>query len=260
MVTGIFTLINNEVTSLGIGGVQQLSGMVGNGSNLFVGYPMQMYYGYVTDGVFLNTSEVASWPNQTKVNPSSQAGDFRYKDLNGDGKVDQADQKYLGSSIPKYNYSLNLEVGYSGIDIKAFLQGVAEVSGTLTGYAGIAFNNLGTIQRWQADGHFDPANPVRYPAYPRLQAFSNTTPPNYVQSDYWVLNAAYTRLKNLQVGYTLPKSILKESGIEKVRIYFSGDNLFTYKKYRQGWDPEIRTDGSYYPILATYSFGVNLNF
>ena len=260
MVTGIFTLINNEVTSLGIGGVQQLSGMVGNGSNLFVGYPMQMYYGYVTDGVFLNTAEVASWPNQTKVNPSSQAGDFRYKDLNNDGKVDQADMKYLGSSIPKYNYSLNLEVGYSGIDVKAFFQGVADVSGNLTSYAGWAFYNLGTVQRWQADGHFDPANPVRYPAYPRFQAFSNTTPPNYVLSDYWVLNAAYTRLKNLQIGYTLPKSIIGKSGIEKVRIYFSGDNLFTYKKYRQGWDPEISTGGGYYPILATYSFGVNLNF
>jgi len=259
-VTGNLTVVNNKVMSLGVGGVQQLSGMVGNGSNLFIGYPMQMYYGYLTDGVFMNSSEIASWANQTKVNPSSQAGDIRYKDLNDDNIVDQKDMTYLGSNIPKFNYSFSLDAGYKGFDVKVLFQGVANVSGYLSGYAGWAFNTLGTIQKWQMDGYFDPNNPVRNPAYPRLQAFSNTTPPNYVMSDFWVLNASYCRIKNLQVGYTVPKSILKKSGIEKVRVYFSGDNVFTFKKYREGWDPEINTSGPYYPILATYTFGVNLNF
>lgn len=259
-VSGILTVVNNKVTSLGIGGVEQLSGLVGNGSNLFVGYPMQMYYGYLTDGVFLDNAEVASWPNQTKVNPASIAGDIRYKDLNGDNIVDQHDMTYLGSNIPKYNYSFSIDAGYKAFDLKVLFQGVADVSGYLNNYAGWCFYNLGTIQKWQVDSHFDPTNPVRYPAYPRLQAFSNTTPPNYVLSDFWILNASYCRVKNLQVGFTVPQSILKKSGIEKVRIYFSGDNLFTFKNYREGWDPEINTGGSYYPILATYTFGVNVNF
>ena len=259
-VSGILTVVNNKVTSLGIGGVEQLSGMVGNGSNLFVGYPMQMYYGYLTDGVFIDNTEVASWPNQTKVNPTSVAGDIRYKDISGDNIVDQRDMTYLGSNIPKYNYSFSIEAGYKAFDLKVLFQGVADVSGYLNNYAGWCFYNLGTIQKWQVDSHFDPTNPVRYPAYPRLQAFSNTTPPNYVLSDFWILNASYCRVKNLQVGFTVPKSILKKSGIEKVRLYFSGDNLFTFKNYREGWDPEINTGGSYYPILATYTFGVNVNF
>lgn len=259
-VSGTLTVIDNKVTSLGIGGVQQLSGMVGNGSNLFIGYPMQMYYGYKTDGVFLDASEVAAWANQKQINPSSQAGDIRYKDLTNDNVVDQHDMTYLGSNIPKYNYSLSLDAGYKNFDIKVLFQGVAKVSGLLTGYAGWAFNNLGTIQKWQMDGRFDPANPARYPAYPRLQAFSNTTPPNYVTSDFWVLDASYCRVKNLQIGYNVPKNVLGKSGIEKLRFFFSGDNLFTFKKYREGWDPEINSSGAYYPILATYTFGVNVNF
>ena len=144
-----FSIINNEVITLGLGNVEQPNGFVGNGSDLFIGYPMQMYYGYKADGVFLNDGEVDSWPDMSAVNPTAQAGDFRYKDISGpdgvpDGKVDPTyDRTYLGSRIPKYTFGANLGFNYKNFDLSVLLQGTAEVKGQLTGYAGNAFFNLG---------------------------------------------------------------------------------------------------------------------
>jgi len=155
---------------------------------------------------------------------------------------------------------MNLTANYKNFDLSAFLQGVSGVKGRLEGYVGYAFNNLGTIQQWQIDGRFDPENPTRYPDYPRLEIVTNSGTPNTVLSDFWTINASYLRVKNLQVGYTLPKSLLKATRIDNLRIYFSAENLFSFNNYRQGWDPEINTNGNYYPILATFTMGVNLKF
>jgi hypothetical protein len=227
---------------------------------------MDMYYGYHTDGVFLDEADIAAWPNQTKVTTNPRAGDIRYKDISGpdgkpDGVVDPTyDRTYIGSRIPKYNYSFAIDLGYKGFDAKVLFQGVAGVKGYLDNYVGYAFYNLGTIQQWQIEGRFDPANPKRYVEYPRLEILTNSLAGNYAQSDFWALNASYLRVKNLQVGYTIPKRVLQPAHLDKVRVYFSADNLYTFKNYRKGWDPEINTGGSYYPILATYAFGININF
>lgn len=263
---GNLSIINNKVLTLGLGNVQQPNGMVGNGSNLFIGYPMQMYYGYLTDGVFLDDTDIAEWPTQTAVTPQPQAGDLRYRDISGpdgvpDGKVDPThDRTYLGSQIPKYTFGVNLGLNYKGIDFSAFLQGVSGVSGQLTGYAGLAFFNLGNIQRWQMEGRFNPDHPVRYPEYPRLEVVSNSGTPNTGLSDFWVLNAAYLRVKNVQLGYTFPKQLLNAARIDRIRLYVSVENPVTWSSYRQGWDPEISTGGSYYPILSTYTLGCNIKF
>ncbi len=263
-INGNFTIINNKVVTLGLGNVNQPNGLVGNGTDLFIGYPMQMYYGYVSDGVFLNPDEIKQWPDQTKVTPKAQAGDFRYKDISGpdgvpDGKVDPTyDRTYLGSQIPKYTFGTNLGFTYKSFDFSAFLQGVSGVSGRLDGYAGFAFNNLGNIQRWQMDGRFNPDNPTRYPDYPRLEVISNSGTPNTVVSDFWTLDASYLRIKNMQIGYSLPEKWLKPIRVSRTRIYASAENLLTFSKYRQGWDPEINGGGSYYPILRTITFGINL--
>lgn len=265
-INGNFSIINNKVMSLGVGNVEQLNGMVGNGSNLFINYPIEMYYGYKTDGVFLTDKEVSEWADQTKVNPNSQAGDIRFKDISGpDGKPDGVvdpnyDRVYLGSRIPKYTFGLNLGAEYKGFDIQVQLQGVAGVKGLLSGFSGWALCGEGNIQRWQADGRFDPANPQRYPEYPRLQSVRNVQEQNMEVSDFWLLDASYLRLKTVQVGYTLPGSILKKAGISRLRLYVTAENPCTWNKYREGWDPEINTEGNYYPILATYTFGINLKF
>lgn len=263
---GNFTLIKNEVLDLGVGNVTQPNGLVGNGSNLFIGHPMQLYYGLVTDGVFLDQADIDAWyltNDQTSINPKASArpGDLRYVDISGDGKVDLSkDRKVLGSQIPKFNFSFNLGFEYKGFDFSAMLQGVAGVKGMLTGYAGNAFYNLGTVQQWMWDGRFNPASPTRYPAYPRLQVLGNSAGVNGQVSDFWVLNASYLRLKNVQLGYTLTPSILKMLHVDGLRIYASAENLVTFNHYRKGWDPEINSGGDFYPILATYTFGINLKF
>ena len=137
---------------------------------------------------------------------------------------------------------------------------MANVKGYLRGYPGYAFWNLGTVQKWQMEGRYNPENPQRYVEYPRLETLSNATSGNYAQSDFWVISAAYARIKNLQIGYSLPKAVLSRLQLDKVRIYVSADNLHTFKKYRKGWDPEITTNGQFYPILSTYTMGININF
>lgn len=260
------TIIKNELLTLGVGNVDQLNGMVGNGSNLFIGQPIQMYYGYLTDGVFLDQADIETWHNQSKINPNPQPGDIRYKDISGpdgvpDGVIDpNYDRVPLGSRIPKYTFGLNLGAEYKGFDISVLIQGVAGVKGLLENFAGYAFRQKGNIQVWQAEGRFDPANPTRYPAYPRLEELSNTVGPNIQTSDFWILDASYIRLKNIQLGYSLPKKLMKSAKLGGLRIYLQAENPLTWKKYRKGWDPETNTGGEYYPILATYTFGVNFNF
>lgn len=260
------SIIKNKLTTLGVGNVEQLNGMVGNGSDLFIGYPIQMYYGYVSDGVFLDENDIKSWYDQSKVTPNPQPGDIRYKDISGpdgvpDGKIDpNYDRVYLGSRIPKFTFGLNLGVEYKGLDLSVLLQGVAGVTGMLDGFAGWAFRGDGNIQKWQAEERFDPANPTRYPAYPRLEDLSNSTTPNIVTSDFWTQDASYIRLKNIQLGYTFPKKMLQAAKISNLRVYVQAENPLCWNKYKPGWDPEINTSGNYYPILATYTFGVNFKF
>jgi len=265
-INGNFTLIRNEVLDLGVGNVTQPNGLIGNGTDLFIGHPMQLYYGLVTDGVFLDQADIDSWylkNDQTSINPKTSArpGDFRYADLNGDGKVDLSnDRKVLGSQIPKYNFSFNLGFEYRNFDFSAIVQGVAGASGMIDGYAGYAFFNLGTIQEWMWNGRFNPASPVRSPEYPRLQVLGNAPGVNGQLSDFWVLNASYVRIKNLQIGYTFSQGILKTLHVDGLRIYASAENPITWDHYRKGWDPEINSSGDFYPILATYTFGINLKF
>ena len=268
-----FTYIDNKVESLGIGNVDQPNGYVGNGSNLFIGYPMQMYYGYLTDGVFLDQADVDSYFDTHNTNSlgrnkaNTKPGDLRYVDISGpdgvpDGVVSAAyDRVYLGSTIPQYTFGLNFGFNVVGIDFSMLVQGVAGVQGRLTDYSGYAFfGNDGNVQRWQADGAFDPANPVRNPAYPRIEIQPSGGSVNTLASDFWIRDASYVRLKNVQLGYTFPSRLTQKIGIQKIRIYTSLENPFTWSKYPKGWDPEINTGGAFYPVLATYVFGLNLRF
>ena len=259
-VNGNFSIIKNKVISLGVGDVEQKSGMIGNGSDLFLGYPMNMFYGYKTDGVFLTDDEVKEWHDQSKIAPNSKAGDLRYVDISGDGKVDESDKTYLGSKIPQYTFGLGLGAEYKGFDFNILLQGVAKVKGQLTNYAGYAFFQEGNIQKWQAEETWTNNQSNRYPKYPRLEVMSNAGSNNTLGSDFWILDASYLKVRNIQLGYTLPKRITQKFGSSNLRFYISLDNPFSISGYRKGWDPEINTDGSYYPILSTYTFGLTLKF
>lgn len=260
-INGNFSIIKNKVLTLGMGNVTQNNGMVGNGSNLFVGYPMQMFYGYKTDGVFLTDEEVSQWYDQSVIAKGSKAGDIRYIDLNGDGKVTTDDRTYLGSTIPKYTFGLSLGAECMGFDFSMLVQGVADVEGMLSNYAGWAFYQEGNIQKWQMENNWNVQQQNRYPQYPRLEIMSNAGSNNTLTSDFWILNAAYVKIRNIQFGYTLPRSIIKKLGSSGLRFYISLDNPFTFKSYRKGWDPEnTNNGGSYYPVMSSYSFGLTLLF
>lgn len=260
------TITNNKVKDLGVGNVIQPNGMIGNGSSLFIGQPMNVYYGYVADGLFTNEDDIKNWPSLTAINPAAKPGDIRYKDISGpqgvpDGKVDATyDRVVLGSQIPKYTFGVTLGGAFKGFDLNVLIQGISGVKGMLNSYAGYAFNNFGTIQRWQAEGRWTPENPRRDADYPRLEIISNSGTPNTLTSSFWTLNASYVRLKNVQLGYSLPNRLAAKAGVAKARIYANTENLFTWNTYRQGWDPEINSSGAYYPILATYTLGLNVTF
>ncbi len=255
-----FSIISNKVKTLGMGNVTQDNGMVGNGSNLFIGYPMQMIYGYKTDGVFLTDDEVADWADQSAIASGAGAGDIRYVDLDGDGKVTTSDRTYLGSQIPKYNYGLSAGLDWKGLDFSFLLQGVSKVSGMLSTYAGYAFWQEGNIQHWQMEGCWNVQPTNRYPEYPRLEVLSNSGSRNTLTSDFWVRDAWFLKVRNIQLGYTLPSKWTSPMKVSSVRAYITLDNPFSFNGYPEGWDPEKRSNGgSYYPTMRSYTFGLTVN-
>ncbi len=201
------------------------------------------------------------WADQTAIAKGSKAGDIRYVDLDGDGKVTTKDRTYLGSSIPKYDFGLNVGAELKGIDINILLQGVAGVKGWLSEWAGLAFFQEGNIQRWQMEGCWNRNPQNRYPRYPRLEIMSSAGSNNTLLSDFWVMDASFVKVRNIQIGYKLPQHLLSHTGISRLRAYVSMDNPITFKGYRKGWDPENTNNrGSYYPVMSSYTFGVTLSF
>ncbi len=266
-----FAIVNNKVLDLGIANVTQPNGMIGNGSSLFIGYPLQNYYGYVSDGLYIDVPDVENYntiSNQSAVNPNPQPGDIKYKDISGpdgvpDGKVDAAyDRKILGSTIPKYSYGLNLGTNYKGFSLNALIQAVSGAQGRLNNNAGYAFFfDDGNVQRWQMNERWTEENPNPNAKYPRLELIPNTGTPNTVLSNYWVLDASYIKLRYVELGYELPGSITKKLRMKNLRFNIRAENLLTISGYREGWDPEVNAGlKDYYPILKNFTFGIVANF
>ena len=258
-----FTWVKNAVEKLANGATEEIN------NNRIVGQPIGIIYGYETDGLFVDQAEIDAAPEQLVGKSSLKPGYVKYKDISGpdgvpDGKVDaQYDRTVLGSTTPKFYYGLNLSASYKGLDFSALLQGLGGHKRLIGSYMAYAFYNGGQIQRWQADNCWTEANPNKWAEYPRLETL-NMNNTNLQTSDYWVRNASFLRVKNVQIGYTLPKTWTKKIGMENVRVYVSGQNLFSFNSFYKGWDPEneIATgDGpSYYPINSIYSFGFNIKF
>ena len=250
-----FSVIDNKVLKLA-----NLDKDIANG--LFVGQPMNCYYGYVADGLYVDDEDVANSPTQFFT---AQPGDIKYRDISGpdgvpDGKVDATyDRTVIGSRIPKYTFGTSLSGEYKNFDFSVQLQGVSGVDGQMNEYAGAAFYHKGKAQKWHLD-RWTEENPNPNASHPRVQILSNTGEPNLATSTFWAINASYLRVKNLQLGYTLPKGAIDKIGVSKMRVYFSGQNLFTFDNYYKGWDPELVGGSSFYPLTAVYTFGVNASF
>lgn len=260
------TILNNEILDLGVGNIIQPNGLVGNGSDLFIGQPMQLYYGFIADGLFVDQEDINNYPDQSSVNAAPKPGDIRYKDLSGpdgipDGVVDATyDRQVLGSQIPRFNYGINIGGGYKGLTLSMLIQGTGDVNGRLDNSSGLAFVNQGGIQRWMADERWSPENPNPDAGYPRLEIIPNGGTPNSMLSSFWVLNASYIKIRNIQLGYTIPNKIIEPLKMSNLQVRFSAENAFNFNRYRQGWDPEINTELNYYPILANFTLGVKADF
>lgn len=256
-----FSYINNKVTKLG-GGLQR-----DIDKRLFVGEPIGAIYGYEADGLFVDAADVASYPKQPYL---AEEGLVRYKDISGpdgvpDGKVDPAyDRTVIGSTTPKYSYGATVTADYSGFDFSMAFHGLAGFEKQMGNYQAFAFYNGGNIQRWQADNAWTKANPDRNAIYPKLTGGVNMSNGTIQPSTFWNRNASFVRLKNVQVGYTIPRSIIQKIKVSNLRLFYSGQNLFTYNHFYEGWDPEMNQgtgdNTPFYPITAVHTFGLNVKF
>jgi TonB-linked SusC/RagA family outer membrane protein len=255
-----FSYIKNEVTKLADDKLQDI------GKGLFVGQSIGAIYGYEADGIFKDAGDVASYPTQPIA---GQPGVIRFKDISGpdgvpDGKVDATyDRKVIGSTTPKYAYGATITADFKGFDLAILLQGLGGYEKLMGSYMAFAFYNSGNIQRWQADNAWTEANPNPNALYPKITSLGMGSE-NVQTSSFWTRNASFLRLKNLQIGYTIPKNIVQKFKISNLRIFVSGQNLFCLNHFYQGWDPEMyQATGdapSFYPITSVYTFGVNLKF
>ena len=253
-----FTYVKNAVEKLADGSTEDIN----NGR--WVGQPLGVIYGYRSDGLFVDQAEIDAACEQIVGKDSLKPGYVKYKDLNGDGKVDSNnDREILGSTLPKFYYGLNITAAWKGFDVSILFQGMGGHQRLIGSYMAYAFYNDGQIQRWQADNCWTTDNPNKWAEYPRVETL-NMGHTNIQTSDYWVRDASFLRLKNLQVGYSLPRHIIGKVGLTQCRIYFSGQNLCTWKKFYKGWDPEneIATGDApyFYPLTRILSFGLNLKF
>ena len=263
-IAGNFSYNKNEILDLGGGDPNKyLDATDGYSQRNKVGEAMNSYYIYRADG-FFNSQEEADAYTAKYGNPfgkTFKAGDLRYVDTRIDGKLTADDREYCGSSDPKIIYGFNINAGWKGIDLSLMFNGAAGVKRLFDGYE--VYGNFSgdaahpaTIWRdaWTPDNH-DASMPRIF--YDTNSASSSRS----VQSDFWLQDTSYLRLKNLQLGYTLPKGWLNSVGVENIRIYYSVENLLTFDKMKINIDPESTSQRlSSYPLLRTHAFGVNVTF
>ena len=220
-----------------------------------IGYEMNEWYGYKSIGIFASQEEV---DNYAKLNAKTGIGDLKIEDYSPDKKITAADRQRLGSSYPRFPFGVSLDLQWRNFDFTAFLQGVAYRLTYLNAGAALPIaGRLETAQkrhldRWRLgeEGNWIPGE---FPKM-RVSSFNNTF------SSFWLQNAAYLRLKNIQLGYSIPASVLSKIKIDRMRLYVSGENLFTITKI-YGFDPEAPDgNGNFYPLSQVVNFGVNISF
>jgi hypothetical protein len=212
---------------------------------------MDRAYGYVSEGLFTSQGEIdaLTYDQDGQGNATLRPGDIRYKDVNGDGKIDWKDQQEIGGgNFPHWMFGFNLNFSYKNFDVSALLQGAA---GHYT-WTNLIFNSAVYYENRWTEKNNDPNAIV-----PRLGGAAT----NNWTSDYFYKPAGYLRLKSINFGYNLPQRWMKNAGLEQCRIYVAGTNLLTFDKLKKyAMDPEAPSgqSGLYYPQQRTISFGINL--
>jgi TonB-linked SusC/RagA family outer membrane protein len=262
---GNFSYLKNKVTNLGNGIKFLTDGNAGFQGSAYsitrteVGHTYNSFYGFQTMGIFQTQEEIEAYVGpKGKIQPNARPGDFKWEDINGDGVINENDRKFLGNPMPNYTYGFTLSAGYKGFDIVVFSQGVAgnQIFNGLRRF-GIASSNWQTeaLGRWTGPGTSN--------TYPRL---ITNDPNNNLNnpSDFYLKDGDYFRVKTLQIGYTLPTSVVSKLGVERTRIYVMSENLATFTNYN-GYDPEIgggtmSIDRGIYPQARSYMVGLTVGF
>jgi TonB-linked SusC/RagA family outer membrane protein len=233
-----------------------LPSIIGDVSKTEVGHPLNAYFGYVMEGIYQDVAEITKHLSGT-VNPSTKPGDIRFKDLNGDGMINDKDRDYIGNSIPKLSYGLAASAGYKGFDLSFLFQGISGVDRyndgkQITDYDSRPFNHsVEVLNSWRGPGT---SNTI-----PRTTFNDNGSSK---KSNIFVEDASYLRLKNLEIGYSLNSLAgISRLGVQNVRLYISAQNLFTITDYT-GLDPESTDllDRGTYPQSQAFLFGINVKF
>jgi TonB-dependent starch-binding outer membrane protein SusC len=268
-VTGLISFVTNKIKRLNTDNSSIVAGGdpdFSNGAEITkteAGQTIQYFYGFETDGLFQNADQIA----RSAYQPGAFVGDIKFKDLNGDGKITDADRTNLGSYIPKFTYSTNFAATYKNFDATLFFQG---------NYGNKIFNGVRVL----SEGMRRLFNGSKEVLNAWTQANPNTTVPRAVNgdpngnarvSDRWIEDGSYLRLKNLMIGYTLPENLLKsltKGAVSRFRVYVSSQNLVTFTQYK-GWDPEIGTkngaltngiDYGQYPSARSFQVGLQVGF
>ncbi|MBQ2966224.1 MAG: TonB-dependent receptor [Bacteroidales bacterium] len=218
------------------------------------GYPINVFYGYVTDGLFQNQTEVDNHAFQ----PGAAPGDIRFRDLNNDGVINEEDRTVIGNPNPTWLFSMNNTVEWKGLELSVYLQGVAGNSIynanniENTGMAAAMNQTAAVLDRWTGEGtsNFMP------------RAVYGDPNQNCRVSDRFIENGSYLRVKNIMLAYSFPSRMLQKIHVHGLRLSLICENVATISKY-SGFDPEVSINGidqSRYPIPRTYSVGLNINF
>jgi hypothetical protein len=235
-----------------------------------VGLPITVYQGYRTDGYYQTIDDIKAYP--APANATVVPGDIRFKDKNSDGVINDQDKYILGNPFPRFTFGFNYNVTFKGFDAQVFVQGVGRrelmIRGELVEPFHVGYS--GTLYRHQTD-YWTPTNPNA--RWPRLaEAGSPSNQNNYrTGSDIYLFDAAYARLKNLQIGYAVPVRIIEKARLQKARLYLTGQNLLTISKLNF-IDPENTefgnntsmgsgaNSGRAYPMPVFYGFGLDVTF
>ena len=268
-VTANMAYNKNEILDLGSEDANEEGMSDPNNGNMRreVDRALSTYYAYKTNGFFSSDAEAQAWmdkyagqPGYPFGNRKFKGGDLIYQDTDGDGKITAKDRTFIGSTNPKVTFGLTLNAGYKGFDLSMVFSGAAGVRRLInqeaTGYFLGDDSHPATV--W-----LDAWTPENQNAKMPRVAYNTTSPSlsSNVMSDFWIQNASYLRMKNLQFGYTLPKKVLSSVGIQNVRFYYSVENLFTIHNMLINVDPEIPSErASNFPLTQTHAFGVNVTF
>ncbi|HSI77631.1 MAG TPA: TonB-dependent receptor [Lunatimonas sp.] len=259
-VSAIFSVVRNQVLELA-----NLERDIPRG--LFVGHPIGSRYGFVSDGLFVNEEEILNYATQP-FNNLAIPGGIKYVDISGpngvpDGVVNATyDRTVIGQPLPITTYALTLNGAFRNFDFNLMVQGEGGRNAFVTlGQFFFPLENNSNVQRDMYENRWTPENPDPNALYPTIIAtaagFYNSNP-----VDFWNRDATFLRLKNAQIGYTLPGGLIGGSFLDNVRFYLTGENLFTITKFYKGWDPEMQTGGAdwFYPLVRSYVAGVNVRF